>query len=88
MLASVGDLRGEARSLTCVANVLASQGDLTEVLVHRPVSLLHASFRPHLAVKPFASLPFTSIGLGRDLHPQAVERARRTHKKAYQPGRP
>src|SRR5262249_25544974 len=30
VLASVGDLRGEARSLTCVANVLSDQGDLTE----------------------------------------------------------
>jgi tetratricopeptide (TPR) repeat protein len=30
VLASVGDLRGEARSLTCVADVLADQGDLTE----------------------------------------------------------
>jgi len=29
VLASVGDLRGEARSLTCVANVLSDQGDLT-----------------------------------------------------------
>ena len=30
VLASVGDFRGEARSLTCVADVLGDQGDLTE----------------------------------------------------------
>ena len=30
VLASAGDLRGEARSLTCVADVLGDQGDLTE----------------------------------------------------------
>src|SRR5439155_24889016 len=31
--------------------------------------------------RPCASLPFTSIRLGRDLHPQAVEHARRTKKR-------
>jgi eukaryotic-like serine/threonine-protein kinase len=30
VLASAGDLRGEARSLTCVADVLADQGDLAQ----------------------------------------------------------
>src|SRR5215469_14097245 len=30
VLATIGDLRGEARSLTCVANVLQDQGDLAE----------------------------------------------------------
>jgi eukaryotic-like serine/threonine-protein kinase len=32
VLASTGDLRGEARSLTCVGDVLEDQGDLTEAL--------------------------------------------------------
>jgi tetratricopeptide (TPR) repeat protein/tRNA A-37 threonylcarbamoyl transferase component Bud32 len=31
-LASAGDLRGEAKSLTCIANVLADQGNLAEAL--------------------------------------------------------
>ena len=30
VLAAIGDLRGQARSLTCVADVLADQGDLAE----------------------------------------------------------
>src|SRR5205814_9294605 len=36
------------------------------VLVHRPVSLLHASFRPHLTVTPlrFATLPLHQVGTG------------------------
>src|SRR6266446_8646043 len=36
------------------------------ILVHRPVSLLHASFRPHLAVTPlrFATLHLHQVGTG------------------------
>src|SRR6266536_4004837 len=36
------------------------------VLVHRPVSLLHASFRPHLAATPlrFATLHLHQVGTG------------------------
>ncbi len=52
------------------------------VLVHRPVSLLHASFRPHLAVTPlrFTTLHLHQVGTG--LSPVAAEHARRTRKKA------
>jgi hypothetical protein len=35
--------------------------------------------------RPCASLPFTSIRLGRDFHPLAVAHARRTTKRAEQP---
>ncbi len=50
------------------------------VLVHRPVSLLHASFRPHLAVTPlrFTTLHLHQVGTG--LSPVAAEHARRTSK--------
>jgi hypothetical protein len=50
------------------------------VLVHRPVSLLRASFRPHLTVTPlrFATLPLHPVGTG--LSPVAAEHARRTNK--------
>ena len=48
------------------------------VLVHRPVSLLHASFGPHLAMTPlrFATLHLHQVGTG--LSPLAAEHARRT----------
>ena len=49
------------------------------VLVHRLACLLHASFRPHLAVTPlrFAN-PSPPSGWVEDLHLQAVEHARHT----------
>src|SRR6266496_5223542 len=48
------------------------------VLVHRPVSLLHASFGPYLTVTPlrFATLHLHQVGTG--LSPVAAEHARRT----------
>jgi hypothetical protein len=51
------------------------------VLVHRAVALLHASFRPHLAVTPlrFAN-PSPSSGWIEDFHLQAVDHARHTTK--------
>ena len=49
------------------------------VFVHRAASLLHASFRPHLAVTPlrFAN-PSPPSGWVKDLHLQAVDHARHT----------
>src|ERR1700761_126007 len=49
------------------------------VLVHRRTLLLHASFRPHLAMTPlhFAT-PSPPSGWIRDSHPQTVEHARHT----------
>ena len=53
------------------------------VLVHRPACLLHASFRPHLAVTPLRfARPSPPSGWSEDFHLQAVEHARRTTKKA------
>src|SRR5271157_1535691 len=51
------------------------------VLVHRLAPLLHASFRPHLAVTPlrFAN-PSPPSGWVEDFHLQAVEHARHTKK--------
>src|SRR5271157_1394849 len=51
------------------------------VLVHRLAPLLHASFRPHLAVTPlrFAN-PSPPSGWVEDLHLQAVNHARRTRE--------
>ena len=51
------------------------------VLVHRPVSLLHASFGPYLTVTPlrFATLHLHQVGTG--LSPVAAEHARRTTQK-------
>jgi hypothetical protein len=51
------------------------------VLVHRAASLLHASFRPHLAVTPlrFAN-PSPPSGWVKDFHLQAVDHARHTEK--------
>src|SRR5271157_1328522 len=52
------------------------------VLVHRLAPLLHASFRPHLAVTPlrFAN-PSPPSGWVEDFHLQAVEHARHTKTK-------
>ena len=51
------------------------------VLVHRAAALLHASFRPHLAMTPlrFAN-PSPSSGWIEDFHLQAVDHARHTTK--------
>lgn len=51
------------------------------VLVHQVAVLLHASFRPHLAVTPlhFAN-PSPPSGWVEDLHLRAVDRARHTKK--------
>ena len=51
------------------------------VLVHRAAALLHASFRPHLAMTPlrFAN-PSPPSGWIEDLHLQAVDHARHTNK--------
>jgi hypothetical protein len=52
------------------------------VFVHRAAALLHASFRPHLAVTPlrFAN-PSPPSGWIEDFHSQAVDHARHTSKK-------
>jgi len=52
------------------------------ILVHRAASLLHASFRPHLAATPlrFAN-PSPPSGWVKDLHLQAVDHARHTTKR-------
>src|ERR1019366_2354106 len=49
------------------------------VLVHRAAALLHASFRPHLAMTPlrFAN-PSPPSGWIEDFHLQAVDHARHT----------
>ena len=51
------------------------------VLVHRAAALLHASFRPHLAMTPlrFAN-PSPPSGWIEDFHLQAVDHARHTTK--------
>src|SRR5207248_7906346 len=51
------------------------------VLVHRAATLLHASFRPHLTMKPlrFAN-PSPPSGWIEDFHLQAVDHARHTSK--------
>src|ERR1035441_1079078 len=49
------------------------------VLVHRLASLLHASFRPHLAMTPLRfAITSPPSGCEGDFHPQAVIHARRT----------
>ena len=49
------------------------------VLVHRLASLLHASFRPHLTMTPLRfAITSPPSGCEGDLHPQAVNHARRT----------
>src|SRR6266478_1454633 len=52
------------------------------VLVHQAAALLHASFRPHLAMTPlrFAN-PSPSSGWIKDFHLQAVVHARHTRKR-------
>ncbi len=53
------------------------------VLVHRLASLLHASFRPHLTVRPLRfAITSPPSGCEEDLHLQAVDHARHTNKKA------
>jgi len=51
------------------------------VLIHRAAALLHASFRPHLAMTPlrFAN-PSPPSGWIEDFHLQAVDHARHTKK--------
>jgi hypothetical protein len=59
------------------------------VLVHRAAALLHASFRPHLAMTPlrFASNPSPSSGWIEDFQLQAVDHARhRAKSPAFPPG--
>jgi len=49
------------------------------VLVHRLASLLHASFRPHLAARPLRfAITSPPSGCEEDLHLQAVDHARHT----------
>ncbi len=51
------------------------------VLVHRLASLLHASFRPHLTVRPLRfAITSPPSGCEEDLHLPAVEHARHTKK--------
>src|SRR4051795_10611105 len=56
------------------------------VLVHRAAVLLHASFRPHLAMAPlrFAN-PSPPSGWIEDSHLQAVDYARHTNKRPRKP---
>ena len=70
-------------SLPTRPRVLASY----PVLVHRRTPLLHASFRPHLAMTPlrFAN-PSPPSGWIRDSHPQTVEHARHTMTPGRTPG--
>ena len=52
------------------------------VFVHRLASLLHASFRPHLAMTPLRfAITSPPSGCEEDLHLQAVNHARRTTKR-------
>ena len=49
------------------------------VLVHRPASLLHPSFRPRLATTPLRfAITSPPSGCEQDFHLQAVQHARRT----------
>src|SRR5471032_1139778 len=59
------------------------------VLVHRTAALLHASFRPHLAMTPlrFAN-PSPPSGWIEDFHLQAVVHARHTNQRALREERP
>jgi hypothetical protein len=55
------------------------------VLVHRLASLLHASFRPHLAARPLRfAITSPPSGCEEDLHLQAVDHARHTKKNGTQ----
>src|SRR5258706_12996641 len=52
------------------------------VLVHRLASFLHASFRPHLTVRPLRfAITSPPSGCEEDLHLPAVDHARHTKKK-------
>src|SRR5690348_13935629 len=52
------------------------------VFVHRLASLLHASFRPHLAVRPLRfAITSPPSGCEEDLHLPAVGHARHTKEK-------
>ncbi len=54
------------------------------VLVHRLASLLHASFRPHLAMTPLRfAITSPPSGCEEDLHPQAVNHARHTKRPIH-----
>ncbi len=54
------------------------------VLVHRLASLLHASFRPHLAVRPLRfAITSPPSGCEEDLHLVAVEHAWHTNEKRH-----
>ena len=57
------------------------------VFVHRAAALLHASFRPHLAMTPlrFAN-PSPPSGWIEDFHLQAVDYARHTEKAPHEAG--
>jgi hypothetical protein len=57
------------------------------VFVHRAAALLHASFRPHLAMMPlrFAN-PSPPSGWIEDFHLQAVDHARHTKEKPPEGG--
>jgi hypothetical protein len=56
---------------------------LYPVLVHRAAGLLHASFRPHLAMTPLRfTNPSPPSGWVKDFHLQAVEHARHTKGRA------
>ena len=53
------------------------------VLVHRLAPLLHASFRPHLAMTPLRfARPSPPPGWSGDFHPQVIEHARHTRMTA------
>src|SRR5260370_6013497 len=59
------------------------------VFVHRLASLLHASFRPHLAVRPLRfAITSPPSGCEEDLHLPVVGHARHTKKKGRAKARP
>src|SRR5260370_34053245 len=59
------------------------------VFVHRLASLLHASFRPHLAVRPLRfAITSPPSGCEEDLHLPVVGHARHTKQKGKPGGSP
>ena len=57
------------------------------VFVHQAAALLHASFRPHLAMTPLRfTNPSPSSGWIEDFHLQAVDHARHTREAAARSG--
>jgi len=64
-----------------IGSLIRLGGPRYPVFVHRAAGLLHASFRPHLAVTPlhFAN-PSPPSGWVKDFHLQAVDHARHTEK--------